>query len=178
MDLTPELIESATSEEWRDDADCLHIPRGEADWFPGPGQAHDPKVIRAKEVCAGCPVHDQCLVWGLFMVSANEGGIYGGLTARERRALRSELRQERSIGALRDCVRCHSRFSAPMQTSREKALCPTCRETRPQLWDRTHGRSGTLARAKYKARRGMELTEAQQAVMDKLVVGMTESAEV
>lgn len=39
----------------------------------------------AKQICKGCPVRSQCLQWGLE--NAESCGIWGGLTARERRAV-------------------------------------------------------------------------------------------
>ena len=52
-------------------------------FFPGRGETAGP----ARQVCAQCPVRQQCLE---FAVSNRiVYGIWGGLTGRERRALRS-----------------------------------------------------------------------------------------
>lgn len=40
---------------------------------------------RAKAVCAGCPVRDECLAWALE--AGMDYGIFGGRTADERRAI-------------------------------------------------------------------------------------------
>lgn len=49
-------------------------------WFPlGDG-------AQARAVCAGCPVADQCLAWAVAIGA--DDGIFGGLDADDRRALR------------------------------------------------------------------------------------------
>ena len=66
---------------WRELAAC----RG-ADlkvFFPGRGESAGP----ARQVCAACPVRQQCLDYAIS--NAITHGIWGGLTERERRALRS-----------------------------------------------------------------------------------------
>jgi WhiB family redox-sensing transcriptional regulator len=66
---------------WRDLAAC----RG-ADlevFFPGRGETAGP----ARRVCAACPVRQQCLDYAISNRIVH--GIWGGLTERERRALRS-----------------------------------------------------------------------------------------
>lgn len=54
-------------------------------WFPvtevGPGAR---QVARAKAVCAGCPVRDECLAFALELKLAE--GVFGGLTPSERAA--------------------------------------------------------------------------------------------
>jgi WhiB family redox-sensing transcriptional regulator len=44
------------------------------------------QVERARAVCSGCPVRDECLQWALSTGQA--AGVWGGLTPDERRALR------------------------------------------------------------------------------------------
>ena len=73
---------------WRDRAAC----RG-ADlevFFPGRGESAEP----ARQICAGCPVRQPCLDYALSHGIVH--GIWGGLTERDRRALRS-----RHVGAAR-----------------------------------------------------------------------------
>lgn len=43
---------------------------------------------QARAICAGCPVREACLAAGI----AEDHGIWGGLTPRERRVLRREQR--------------------------------------------------------------------------------------
>jgi WhiB family redox-sensing transcriptional regulator len=52
-------------------------------FFPERGQSAEP----ARQVCAGCPVRQPCLDYAITNRIAY--GIWGGLTERERRALRS-----------------------------------------------------------------------------------------
>ena len=48
-------------------------------------------VRKAKEICAGCAVKDKCLEHAM---TYQEFGVWGGLTANERRLLRRKLRKE------------------------------------------------------------------------------------
>jgi hypothetical protein len=52
-------------------------------FFPGRGESAGP----ARRVCSACPVRQQCLDYAITNRIAY--GIWGGLTERERRALRS-----------------------------------------------------------------------------------------
>ena len=71
--------------DWRDRAACrdedpeLFFPIG----TDGPALA---QAERAKSVCRQCRVIEQCLAWAL--AAGEDAGIWGGLTAEERRALR------------------------------------------------------------------------------------------
>lgn len=77
---------------WRELAAC----RG-ADlnlFFPGRGQTAGP----AREICGACPVRQACLDYALS--NAITHGIWGGLSERERRGLRTSYR--RSVRRSRD----------------------------------------------------------------------------
>jgi WhiB family redox-sensing transcriptional regulator len=52
-------------------------------FFPAPGESAEP----ARQICAGCPVREPCLEYALSHGITH--GIWGGLTERDRRALRS-----------------------------------------------------------------------------------------
>jgi WhiB family redox-sensing transcriptional regulator len=71
--------------DWRLDAACLgnwkpfHAPHYER------GPAVHRRVQEAKAICATCPVRTPCLE--LALDTYDRHGIYGGTTARERRAL-------------------------------------------------------------------------------------------
>lgn len=76
---------------WRALAACA---TSDVDFYPeryahaglGHRSALTPDVLRAKAVCATCPVQPECLAYAL---DADEpSGIWGGLTPDERRALR------------------------------------------------------------------------------------------
>ena len=53
---------------------------------------------RAKAVCQGCPVQDECLEWSL--VTAQDAGVWGGLDEDERRDIRRERRRASTLTAV------------------------------------------------------------------------------
>jgi WhiB family redox-sensing transcriptional regulator len=65
------------------DADIFHPARG--DWSA---------LAAAKHVCAACPVRAECLAYALE--HSTLGGVWGGLSGKERRTLR---RRTTAIGA-------------------------------------------------------------------------------
>jgi WhiB family redox-sensing transcriptional regulator len=67
---------------WHRDAACKEHP--ELSWFPGRGR--DPRAV--KRVCESCLVVDLCRAWALSQPEPLVG-IWGGLTANERRKLRA-----------------------------------------------------------------------------------------
>lgn len=86
---------------WRSRAQCLGY--NTMDFFPTRGA----DLRAAKKVCAKCPVTEECLEYAL--VNEIRHGIYGGLSERARRGLRtSEVRDKRrhaltlEVMALRD----------------------------------------------------------------------------
>lgn len=57
-------------------------------WFPEPtGDAND--SFRAKRICASCSHQFECAEWG---IQNEKHGIWGGLTANERRLLRRQMK--------------------------------------------------------------------------------------
>ena len=64
--------------EWQRQAACLGMDPDL--FFPPPG---DP-AVRAKAACARCPVRDECLEAGW----REPAGIFGGMSAKERRRIR------------------------------------------------------------------------------------------
>ena len=66
---------------WRELAACRGLDLGV--FFPERGESAEP----ARQVCAACPVRQPCLDYA--MTNRISHGIWGGLTERERRALRS-----------------------------------------------------------------------------------------
>lgn len=71
---------------WRDQARC----RGVDPQIFHPADEDEVGAAQAKSICAVCPVREACLE---FALSAREkDGVWGGLTARERRRL---VRQRR-----------------------------------------------------------------------------------
>ena len=68
---------------WHADAACKEHP--ELSWFPERGQPVD----RQKAICAGCHVRVECAAHGL---EHHEEGIWGGISGRGRRVIRSTNR--------------------------------------------------------------------------------------
>lgn len=72
-------------EDWRERAACQD--EDPELFFPiGDGVAAQKQISRAKAVCQHCPVRAQCLDCALS--TGQDAGIWGGLTAGERRGLR------------------------------------------------------------------------------------------
>ena len=81
--------------EWQESAACrgaasacFFSPYGER------GLARQLREVRARQICAGCPVRDECARFALEI--GEEHGVWGGTTGRERVALlrRSKSRTE------------------------------------------------------------------------------------
>ena len=76
--------------EWVHNARCkdedpeLFFPVGTT----GPAAS---QISAAKAICMQCPVRDECLEWA--MVTAQDAGVWGGLSEEERRALRRARRR-------------------------------------------------------------------------------------
>lgn len=79
--------------DWRHRAAC----RDEDSelFFPlGKGATAEAQERKAKAVCARCPVRDDCLNWALE--TGQDGGVWGGTSEDERRALRRRSRRTAS----------------------------------------------------------------------------------
>ena len=80
------------SMDWRHDASCrdvdpeLFFPIGTT----GPAMA---QIEAARAICGTCSVQQPCLEWAIS--TAQDAGIWGGMTEEERRS----VRRERVIGA-------------------------------------------------------------------------------
>jgi WhiB family redox-sensing transcriptional regulator len=85
-DIATERARSADEESWTARAACrradpeLFFPIGSS------GPAALKQIAAAKEICARCPVREQCLRFALG--TGQDYGIWGGLTADERRRMR------------------------------------------------------------------------------------------
>lgn len=64
---------------WMADGNCRNYPP--ATFFPSDGVG----VERARAICKGCPVGDQCLEYALE--ERIEHGVWGGCSERERRRI-------------------------------------------------------------------------------------------
>jgi WhiB family redox-sensing transcriptional regulator len=86
------------NEDWMVDAACGEDPEV---FFPvgTVGVAYEAEVSAAKAVCNGCPVASNCMEYA--MDGAIPYGIFGGMTADERRAIRTSwLAHERAMANL------------------------------------------------------------------------------
>lgn len=84
--------------DWQRDALCNTGDAVMVPVFFGRGR-HDFDGVRAKRICAHCPVQPECLDYALthidrtaseFTPTIHDSGVWGGLTGAERRALRNE----------------------------------------------------------------------------------------
>ena len=66
---------------WRVHGACRDHPT--VLFFPGRGEDAGP----AQEICAGCPVRDECLEWALTL--PERFGVWGGMSERARRRMRA-----------------------------------------------------------------------------------------
>ena len=76
------LAEIVVRPPWMRDGLCREFP--EVEFFPERGQSAEP----AKAICGRCAVRSECLSFAL--AGGEVHGIYGGLSGRQRRALRRE----------------------------------------------------------------------------------------
>lgn len=106
----------AARPDWHADAAC--VDAGLDVFFPGRGESPAP----ARQMCAGCPVRDECLEYALAVPGDDPVGIWGGTSARERRPMRRQWvsangpRERRQAPAERRdellCIWCGASFGA------------------------------------------------------------------
>jgi WhiB family redox-sensing transcriptional regulator len=65
---------------------CASPTVDKEDWFPGRGEDGIAATVRAKTVCARCPLREPCLAYALPYASLQ--GIWGGSTVNERAEMR------------------------------------------------------------------------------------------
>jgi hypothetical protein len=109
-------------------ADGTHDPE---QWFPVSVQIQKPRheAAAAIAVCAICPVRARCLVLSLRHWDIGQHGIWGGLVAAERAAVRRLLRAHMARRA--------------RASSSHRALIQVRPHTPPQAADRRAGRAST-----------------------------------
>jgi WhiB family redox-sensing transcriptional regulator len=90
--LRPVPAGSYDQASWRESAACRHV---DTELFFPIGKAGTAlaEIQRAKMVCAGCPVRQDCLTFAL--ATRQEYGIWGGYDEDERRALHRQRRADR-----------------------------------------------------------------------------------
>jgi WhiB family redox-sensing transcriptional regulator len=74
---------------WREAAACLEV-QDEVTFFPDKEDLGG--IVKAKAVCATCPVASECLSWAIETNQTE--GIWGGHTGKERRKLRRRWLEE------------------------------------------------------------------------------------
>lgn len=79
------LTNPRTDTSWRELSACRGLDTGV--FFP----VTDEEAGPAKEICATCPVREECLEFALL--TRQEDGVWGGLTETERRRLRRRRRE-------------------------------------------------------------------------------------
>jgi WhiB family redox-sensing transcriptional regulator len=77
-------------EDWVVQGACRRPGVDLSDFHPDPQNKPKAATLRAKNVCAPCPVKDPCREYG--DVVSRDWGIWGGLTPGERRARRTHGR--------------------------------------------------------------------------------------
>ena len=82
--------------DWRQRAACLD--EDPELFFPvgSTGPALE-QLERAKQVCHGCAVTEQCLEWALE--TNQDAGVWGGLSEEERRSLRRSRQRRRRLAS-------------------------------------------------------------------------------
>lgn len=126
-------------------------------FFPAPSESPEPAV----ETCHTCPVQGACLAWALNVGDLH--GVWGGTTARERRAMAVVWRSWHSAGIPSQGVARGSEVPAT-ELARDPAFAPaTVTDTAPLLGAEL--RSGAEALSP-RPRHGDDVTEVQ-AVMDR-----------
>jgi WhiB family transcriptional regulator, redox-sensing transcriptional regulator len=83
------VVIDLTVTPWREAASCISAP-SDVTFFPDKEDLG--AIVKAKAICATCPVADVCLSWA---IETNQSeGIWGGHTAKERRRLRRRWLEE------------------------------------------------------------------------------------
>ena len=92
------MLRELGDQTWRADALCtkaVDLGLAEPDyWFPGRGEAEEPSARLARDICRACPVADDCLAMALAVPRREDVGIWGGLSERRRRAMRTSHRED------------------------------------------------------------------------------------
>ena len=76
----PDLLNITTPPEWMTDGVCAQVDPEL--WFPEKGGS----TREAKQLCARCPVHPECLAYAL--ANDERFGVWGGASERDRRRMK------------------------------------------------------------------------------------------
>lgn len=150
--MDPITINRTQKGDWRDKANCaMPVPdttHPTPNWFPQPGHATDRTTKMAIAICQLCPVQRECLTYALVNDRSADRGIYGGLTPKQRKTLKAEMRATGTFPEIRRCAQCSTLFAAASPVVvRQGAVCSEeCRRARKRVWDRLHRPSGYARR--------------------------------
>lgn len=121
---TVSYADSGINPDWQDQAVCGTDPDVDPKWF-FPARGDTTSVKKAKAACERCSVTDDCLAYALW--SGEPFGIWGGLSARQRRALRRENRKTTPIPITRESYNDWPEFA---ELHREKGRVPISEKER------------------------------------------------
>jgi hypothetical protein len=129
-DHAPTLDEILTG-KWMDAAACRpHSPQRQANpqltWHPAQGQGRNDLTREAIRICnEECPVLGQCRTYSIAYGFRN-AGIWGGMTAKTRGAVRAEMEAANQAINVRQCQLpgCTRRFIVTRLASSEKYCSP------------------------------------------------------
>lgn len=120
-------------QRWMEQAACVgHDPEL---WFPSDGKGRPPgngerpeteRIKKAKAICAGCPVRNECLTFALE--NKEDHGIWAGVGRERRRELRrgNPLPDQPARPSDGSCLRGHS-AEYRVSTSSGSTKCKKCR---------------------------------------------------
>lgn len=82
-------------------------------------------VDEAKRICCHCPIRQECLEYALTHSNENQHGVWGGLSARERKTLRAMA----GMGG-KPPVECGTPSGYQRHKDRSEDACEPCRRAR------------------------------------------------
>lgn len=84
-------------DQWRSRAACrtARITRPDLTWFPGQGERFDEQ----RAICESCPVRTDCLADAMSLPATMDHGLWGGLSERQRSALRAARSRRQVIAS-------------------------------------------------------------------------------
>ena len=102
---------------WQEQAACRGA--SPATFFPSGGRG---STARAKQICAGCPVVEECLAFAVEHRIID--GVFGGLDVRQRRAVQAHNPRRRAVSVCGT----ESGYQAHRRADPPTPACDACRE--------------------------------------------------
>lgn len=84
---------SNTFRQWADRGSCKGLTHKEVVTYFFPLKTSSIEILKAKEICAVCPVLEECREYAL---AHSDHGVWGGMSERERNVERSRRKREMS----------------------------------------------------------------------------------